>query len=78
MNSESPLGLMVLAVAGHSFLGLGAQPPDAEWGAMTAGTMGAGTVGAGTVAAATVALSTPRLPTVLVQSKGDDDGSGGA
>ena len=28
------LGHVVLAVAGLSFLGLGAQPPDAEWGAM--------------------------------------------
>jgi ABC-type dipeptide/oligopeptide/nickel transport system permease subunit len=28
------LGAVVLAVAGLSFLGLGAQPPDAEWGAM--------------------------------------------
>ena len=28
------LGSVVLAVAGLSFLGLGAQPPDAEWGAM--------------------------------------------
>jgi ABC-type dipeptide/oligopeptide/nickel transport system permease subunit len=28
------LGQVVLAVAGLSFLGLGAQPPDAEWGAM--------------------------------------------
>jgi ABC-type dipeptide/oligopeptide/nickel transport system permease subunit len=28
------LGQVVLAVAGLSFLGLGAQPPDAEWGMM--------------------------------------------
>jgi ABC-type dipeptide/oligopeptide/nickel transport system permease subunit len=28
------LGSTMLAVAGLSFLGLGAQPPDAEWGAM--------------------------------------------
>ena len=34
MNAELPAGLVVLAVAGLSFLGLGAQPPDAEWGAM--------------------------------------------
>ena len=28
------LGSVVLAVAGLSFLGLGVQPPAAEWGAM--------------------------------------------
>lgn len=28
------LGVVLLSIAGLSFLGLGAQPPDAEWGAM--------------------------------------------
>lgn len=31
------LGGIIIAIAGLSFLGLGVQPPDAEWGAMLAG-----------------------------------------
>jgi len=31
------LGGVIVGIAGLSFLGLGAQPPDAEWGAMLAG-----------------------------------------
>lgn len=30
------LGGVIIQIAGLSFLGLGAQPPDAEWGAMLA------------------------------------------
>ena len=35
-SRRSSIGNAILLLAGLSFLGLGAQPPDAEWGAMVA------------------------------------------
>ncbi len=50
------LGSVIVAIAGLSFLGLGVQPPQAEWGSMLSGARGVFTIAPWLLAGPTAAL----------------------